>query len=122
MAEAIVRRMAGRTVRVESAGLEAAEGMPPTAHAVAVMSERGANIRRHRSRSVQSVDLSQYDVVIAMKPWITDGLRKLGVKTPQVFSLDVDDPYGKGIGEYRDAAAEIERAVQILLPRLRPAA
>jgi protein-tyrosine-phosphatase len=119
MAEALARRVAGCGVQVESAGIEAADGIPATEHAVTVMAERGADIKSHRSRSVESVDILQFDVVIAMTPWIADRLRRLGVDAARIRSMQVEDPYCKGVAEYRRAADGIEQALQLLAPELR---
>lgn len=118
MAEALARGITGGRVQIESAGIEAADGMPATAHAVSVMAERGSDITSHRARSVESVDLVQFDVVVAMTPWIADRLRRLGVDTARIRSIDVDDPYCKGLAEYRKAADEIEQALHQLAPEL----
>lgn len=119
MAEAIARSIAGGNVMLESAGIEAADGILATEHAVTVMDERGTDIRSHRSRSVESVDIARFDIVVAMTPWIADRLQRLGVDAARIRSLDVDDPYCKGLAEYRRVADEIEQALQRLLPTLR---
>ena len=118
MAEAIAHNISGGKVLAESAGIEAADGMPATEQAVTVMAERGADIRSHRARSVESVDISRFDIVIAMMPWIADRLRRLGVNAARVRILEVQDPYGKGLAEYLKAADEIELALRSLLPAL----
>ena len=96
MAEALARRVAGGGVQVESAGIEAADGIPATEHAVTVMAERGADIKNHRSRSVDSVDVLQFDVLVAMTPWIAERLRRLGVDAARIRSIQVEDPLLQG--------------------------
>lgn len=118
MAEALARSITGGSVQVESAGIEAADGMPATEHAVTVMAERGADITNHRSRSIESVDVSQFDVVVAMTPWIADRLRRIGVDPARIRSVHVDDPYCKGLTAYRKAADEIEQALHQFAPEL----
>lgn len=119
MAEALARSITGGSVQFESAGVEAADGMPATEHAVTVMAERGADITSHRSRSVESVDVRQFDLVVAITPWIADRLQRLGVDAARIRSFHVDDPYCKGLAEYRKAADEIEQALHQLTPELR---
>ena len=119
MAEALARSLIGGNFEVESAGIEAADGIPPTREAVIVMAERGADIAGHRSRSVESLDLREFDVVLAMTPWIADRLRHLGVDPARIRSMHVDDPYFKGLGQYRRAADEIEEALRRLAPEIR---
>jgi len=118
MAEALARSITGGSVQVESAGIEAPDGMPATEHAVTAMAERGADITNHRSRSVESLDIRQFDVVVAMTPWIADRLRRLGVDPARIRSIHVDDPYCKGLAEYRQAADEIEQALRQLASEL----
>lgn len=115
MAEGIARNILGAGAAVESAGVEAGEDMPATQHALAVMAERGIDISDHRSRPVESVNLSLFDVVIAMTSSIAETLRRLGVEPARVQSIDVDDPYCKGLAAYRTAAEQIERGLRRVL-------
>lgn len=118
MAEAIARGMISGDIQVESAGIEAADEMPATEHAVTVMAERGIDLTSHRSRSVESVDVHQFDLVVAMVPWIADQLRDLGVDAGRIRSFHVEDPYCRGLAEYRKAASEIEQALRELRPEM----
>lgn len=118
MAESIARAMIGSDAQVESAGIEAADGLPATEHAVTVMAERGIDITSHRSRSVESVDVYQFDLVLAMMPWIAARLRDLGVDSGRIRSIQVEDPYCRGLAEYRKAASEIEQALGQLRPEM----
>lgn len=117
MAEATARVLLGDGALVESAGIEAAQGMPATDHAVTVMAERGIDITGHRSRPIESVDLSLFDLVVAMTPSVASRLRILGVEDARLQAINVEDPYGKGLTAYRAAADDIERALRdVLLP------
>jgi protein-tyrosine-phosphatase len=118
MAEAFARSMTGGDVQVESAGIEAGDGIPATEHAVTVMAERGIDITSHRSRAVESVDVLQFDLVVAMTTSIADRLLRLGVNAARLRFVQVEDPYCKGLAEYRKAAAEIEQALRQLAPEL----
>jgi len=71
---------------------------------------------------MESVDLSGFDFILAMQPSIAAELEDRGIAASRIQTLDVDDPYGKDIEEYRDVAAKIERAVHRLLPSFRTAA
>jgi arsenate reductase len=61
MAEGLLRSMAGETVVVRSAGLEAGRLRP---EAVAVMSELGLDISTQRSKSVEELAREHFDVVV----------------------------------------------------------
>jgi len=115
MAAAMTRVLLGDDVLVESAGIEAADRLPATEHAVTVMAERGVDILGHRSRPVESLDLSQFDIVVAMTPSVASRLRHLGVEDTRIQTINVEDPYGKGLDAYRTAASEIEHALRSVL-------
>jgi arsenate reductase len=61
MAEGLLRSMAGDTVVVRSAGIEAGRLRP---EAVEVMAELGLDISAQRSKSVEDLAREQFDVVI----------------------------------------------------------
>src|SRR5438445_8772006 len=61
MAEGLLRSMAGDTVFVQSAGLEAGRLRP---EAVEVMSELGLDISAQRSKSVEDLGGQHFDVVV----------------------------------------------------------
>jgi protein-tyrosine-phosphatase len=116
MAEALARRILGVAVDVQSAGIDASDGTPATRDAIAVMSEKGLNIREHSSRRIDTVDVSAFDSVVAMCPDIAQSLRSRGVDPAQIIELDVPDPYGKGIERYRATADQIVIELQRILP------
>jgi protein-tyrosine-phosphatase len=68
MAEVLLRHhleRAGVEATVSSAGLYAG-GVPATPHGVAIMAERGLDLREHRSRQLEQEMVSGADLVIAM--------------------------------------------------------
>ncbi len=125
MAEGLIRSRLTRDgladhVRVGSAGTWADDGMPPTAHAVAAMEERGIDIRALRAREIDAAEIEAADLVLAM----TDGQRvaietefpAARGKTRLMSSLagsawDVSDPIGGGLEDYRATANELARLV-----------
>jgi len=116
MAEAIARRLLGMNARVQSAGLDAADGLPATRQAVTAMEELGFDIKDHRSRSLDGLDLSSFDRIIAMTPEIAASLRDAGVNPRLLTPLDVPDPYSGGLDTYRSTAQDIERQLRSHLP------
>lgn len=118
MAEAIARRILGVQAQIQSAGLDAADGLPATRQAVTAMEELGFDIKDHRSRSLDSLDLSSFDRIIAMTPEIADSLRDAGVSPRRLTPLDVSDPYSGSLDTYRSTARDIERQLRSRL-RLR---
>jgi protein-tyrosine phosphatase len=108
MAQGLVRHLLGSECVVESAGMEAAEGLPAMKDAISVMREHGIDISSHQSRGIEELDLASFDVVVAMTPFIAWRLREMGVDCDRIAQLDVADPYGKGIEVYRLTAQEIQ--------------
>jgi protein-tyrosine-phosphatase len=66
MAQALGRRIFGDMVGIESAGVSAHTGAPAAAHAVAVTAEKGLDLRGHTARCVADLDLSHFDLIVAM--------------------------------------------------------
>lgn len=114
MAEALAQHLLGRVAHVESAGISADDGAPPTRHTIRAMRERGLDIAAHRSRSLSAVNLDDFDVLIALTPSIGQALCQQGADASKLRSLDIPDPYGKGIETYRATAVAIERDLRRL--------
>ena len=114
MAEAIARQLLGSNVDIASAGLEADDGASATRDAVRVMTDRGLDILAHRSRSLSALNLSDFDLVIALTPRIAQALRDQGMDACKFTALDVPDPYCKGLETYRITAGAIERDLRRL--------
>lgn len=107
MAEAIARKLLGTTTEVQSVGIDTADGLPPTKHAVAVMQELGLDISQHRSCDIETVDLSGFELIIAMTPAIAQRLRVITSGPARIAQLDIPDPYCKGVDVYRLTAKSI---------------
>ena len=115
MAAALLHRLLGEAAKVQSAGIDAGDGIPPTKDAVSVMEELGIDISAHRSRDIANLDLTEFDLVLAMTPLIAGQLREAGVEAIRIKQLKVDDPYCKGIDVYRSTAKEIDAQLHSLL-------
>ena len=97
MAAAMARALLGPAVHVESAGVSADDGSSATRDAVRAMQERGLDISGHRSRSVRTFDLGDFDLLVALNPTIAQDVRRAGGEPSKMASLDIPDPYGKGL-------------------------
>jgi protein-tyrosine-phosphatase len=112
MLAALLRAELSRThphsqLTVESAGTGAAEGMPASPEAVACMADIGLDIKAHRSRHVDTLDLASFDRVLCMTSGHSAYVRSRGVPAA---SLEVVNAYGGGVpdpfgGSARDYAA-----------------
>jgi len=116
MAAAMAAAIGGEAVAAESAGIAAIPGNRPVDEAVSAARERGFDVSRHEARYVGDLDLERYDLVVALTPSIAERLRRrYGLDEARLVALDVDDPYGGTVEEYRRAAIEIEDSVRRIL-------
>ena len=65
MAAAILRHLAGRRVYVESAGVRAGE---LDGFMVAVMTENGIDVSRHKPRTLAELDDTSFDLIVSLSP------------------------------------------------------
>src|SRR5262249_27657051 len=89
MAAAIAIALLDSKTEVQSAGLETADGLPPTNQAVTVMKEIGLDVSRHRSRSLRKQDLKSFDLIIGMTPSIVSELYTMGVESKKIMGLNI---------------------------------
>ncbi len=141
MAVGIFRQMLNEqgagNIRLLSAGIAAAEGLPATELAVATASRWGIDIRDHQSQRLDAELLTEADLILAMSdehvetvlsldPAAEDRTFLLKVfPRPERFDPagTVADPIGKGPEEYEKCFLEIEehlrRIYSLVLERAR---
>src|SRR5437588_1010057 len=112
MAGAIARRILGITVDVQSTGIEASDGAPATQGAIDVMADRGLDIRNHSARRIDAVDVSSFDLIVAMDTAVAQSLRSRGADPTIIIELDIPDPIGMTIEHYRATADSITLELQ----------
>jgi protein-tyrosine-phosphatase len=112
MAAALAAARLGSSVAVQSAGVECGGGLGAAQNAIAAMAERGFDISNHRSTDVGDVDITQFDLVVAMDKNVARRVEQLNPK--RLERWDVADPYGGDIGRYRSTADAIQTAVDKL--------
>ncbi len=105
MAEGLMKKLYGRQVYVQSAGVK--NDLEIDGFAVAVCQELGIELSRHRSRSFEEMqqwgdDLSGFDLVVALSP----ASQRQALELTRFYHLDVEywpvlDP--TGLGEGREA-------------------
>lgn len=127
MAEALLRGLAPE-FEVRSVGISAADRAPASRHAREVLSERGLDLERHRSRTVSAADLDWADVVLTMTEAHRSALLRchpaaggkvFPLRTFAGWSGDVVDPYGGNRADYERTARELEEALAEAVRRLR---
>lgn len=112
VAEVIARRVFGSNHFLASAGTETAEGEPAARHAITVAKEMRLDLASHRTRSIDSFNLSDFDILVPMDHRITPAL--VVPSSVRLEQFDIDDPYGKLLEQYRATARTIERNVRRL--------
>lgn len=114
MAAAIWRQMGGEA---ESAGLRAPSGAWASDNLVRVMDEEGIDLRDHRSSPVTEDMLRWADLVYCMTE---EHALRLGMFFPafadkvRVMPVEVPDPYGGSLDDYRLAAGRIREGLGII--------
>ena len=114
MAEALMKRLHGARVYVQSAGVKHDQEVDP--FAVAVCEEIGVKLEAHKSRSFQDLaelgeQMDAYDMIVALSP----AARHAASELTRVFAIEVRfwpimDP--TGIGERREQKLDAYRATR----------
>lgn len=119
MAEGILNKLAGERnldVFAKSAGISAAEGSPASVNSVKVCEEIGVDISRHRSTQLTNQMFYEADEVVPMTKThqiiIQDAFKNREKILP---ALDVPDPFGGDLEEYRLCRDRIKEKIEELL-------
>jgi protein-tyrosine phosphatase len=120
MAEALLKARVppGEHWRIESAGTWAMDGQLVSTNTQLVLQQRGLDASLHRSRSVNSELIKDFNLILVMEPGHKEALQ---VEFPQaagrifLFSemvgmkYPVVDPYGRPLKDYLDTARELDQ-------------
>ena len=131
MAEGIMRRLLARagldTISVESAGVFAMEGMPPTRETLRVLQAVGVDASMHRARTLTMPLVESSDLIFAMEQFQVDEilrrvpeargkahlLKPYGLSRPDAEgNPNIPDPIGKPMEVYEVCFSEISGAVE----------
>jgi len=63
---------------------------------------------------IQQVNLDSYQSIVAMTDEIEKRLTQIGASSSAIRTLDIEDPYGRGIDVYRATAIALKSALQSL--------
>ena len=117
-------------VSVQSAGIAAPSGAPPSEGAVQVAAEQGMELRTHTTQPLTPELLDWADLVLAMSPSHLIAVAELGAGEKAALVTDflegagmgeaVADPFGDEVEAYRRTYAQLETAIGALLARLEP--
>ncbi|MBE3519419.1 MAG: threonylcarbamoyl-AMP synthase [Firmicutes bacterium] len=134
MAEALLRKVwtdrgAPRDLRVFSRGTGALPGIPAAREAQAVMKKRGVDMSGHVSMPLLPSDVESSDIIVAMTKAHKEAiLSRFPTAQGKTFTLqelagevvpgDVPDPLGRGEQAYEETAALLEKALELVVPKL----
>ena len=137
MAEHILRNkldQAGHsdTIRVQSAGISAVNGIKASAHAIKVMKRRAIEMHEHQSSPILEETLRQSDLILTMTSYHKHFLmQQYPSAADKIFTLyeyigsdehaqaqEVSDPFGGRLEHYETCASELEQAIDLLIPKL----
>jgi protein-tyrosine-phosphatase len=123
MAAAIARdalSRAGRSgIEVSSAGTAAVRGSAATRDAEIVTAENGLSLAEHRARQATPELLATIDLVVGMQPHHAEYARRLGARDAITLNSPIRDPYGLGIGAYRETWTLLSSLIPALLTQTR---
>jgi len=105
MAKALVDRLSKRKIFAESAGIIAGSLDPFT---VAVMAESGVDIQNHQPKALEAIDLSLFDLIVALTSESRARLQKKKIDAPLFWATP--DP-GESEGN-RDRVMDSYRLVK----------
>jgi protein-tyrosine-phosphatase len=110
---------------IGSAGVWTADGLPALPLTIAIMAERGLDLRAHRSQVIDRALMDRYALVVVMERGHKEALQmefpKAAERTfllselaaPQLAPIaGVDDPVGGDAADYRRTATELAQLLE----------
>ncbi len=132
MAEGILKKMVvNMDIKVLSAGTSAIDGVAPATNGVAVAKENGIDISGLRSSYLYEEMMTEADLVLVMAEEHLEYIKRMYPKyydkaylltrfgrehDKNLIEVDVYDPYGGEIDEYRETFEHIRNEVERLFP------
>ena len=109
LAEYLGRRFCGDVSTFESAGIRP-QRAADAENAVHILNETfGIDASGHQPRDVREVDLTRFDLVIAIENNAAAVVRELGLPDSRLQVWAIRDPWGGDLSEYEETALEIRR-------------
>lgn len=121
MAEALLaHQLAGKGVRVESAGIGALVNHPADPMAQALMEERGIDLSAHRARQLNADMVSEFELILVMEEWQQKKIESDFIHARgRVHRLgkwsgeDIPDPYKKPREAFEEALRLIDSGLEV---------
>jgi protein-tyrosine-phosphatase len=120
MAEYLARRRHPDSTRFESAGIRLVPSETPGNAVETLRSNFGIDASAHIPRGIQGVDLSIFDLVVAIDDpgsgRIYEALKWQGVPAAILVRWKVEDPFGDDLGAYASCALALQKLIRTLSP------
>lgn len=129
LAEAMLLHKKDQGIEVRSAGVYAADGVPPSLETLEVLKEK--SISYEKTSSLLTKDMVDWaDIIltmtvahkqtsVSMYPFAADKIYTLHEFALDDKNRDIIDPIGADTEVYRQTAAEIERLMNYALPKIK---
>ncbi len=124
-AAALLKAKLSPSHRVESAGVAAVVGHPPTPETALTAAERGLDVSSHRARQLDASLASGFDLLLVMehaqRSWVTANIPQARGRTFALGhwrNMEIPDPYGAPLEEYERSLGLIEDCAKDWLERL----
>ena len=111
LAEYISRQDFAGRVAFESAGIRPQTAADSSNAVFALRRNFNIDASTHVPRSVESLDLAVFDLVIALDNAVVPVVEKMGVPTGKIKVWRIRDPWGGDLTEYDDACLDIKKRV-----------
>lgn len=119
IAEGLGRYYLKDLAEVESAGLHASFSQAAIESVELLKRYYDIDISNHRPRSVNEVDLSQFDLIIALDEYVASVLKNnYGVNEEKLIYWQIPDPIGGTIYDYENSLNQIEKEILKLREKL----
>jgi protein-tyrosine-phosphatase len=110
-AEYLGRHVFGDAVVFESAGIRPQPATEAENAVYTLKKSFDIDASNHVPRDVRTLDLTAYDLIIALEKSAVKVVEDLGVPTSKVKLWKVRDPWGHDLTEYDRASLEIKRKI-----------
>lgn len=113
MAEGLAKKILGKRIRIESAGLVPVfEGATPEAIDV-LLETYGIDISSHRTRSIEDILLDDFDHIIVLDVYVYETLlRRYSILLDKFVLWDIEDPFGRDLEAFRKTASYLQRLIK----------
>ena len=114
LAEYLGRQLFGSSVAFESAGINPQPAMDAENAIFTLKNNFGIDASGHIPRNVRSLEMADYDLIIALEKRAVAVAHALGAPASKLKLWKIHDPWGPDLTEYDRASLEIRRKLQQL--------